>query len=79
MSAVWHSMLVPIDLCNKVIQARDASSDMEVANIESWLAQLVAHGDSYKAILNEAKLVASSQQIEVKFFRHRSTTSIKRT
>ena len=38
---------------------------MEVASIESLLAQLVALRDSWKAIWNEAKLVASSLQIEV--------------
>ena len=79
MSVVWHRILVPIDFCTKVIQASDATLDMEVANIESLLAQLVALRDSWKAIWNEAKLVASSLQIEVKIFRHCSTTARKRT
>ena len=35
--------------------------------------------DSWKIIWNEAKLVASSQQIEVKLSRHRSTTARERT
>ena len=74
MSVMWHRILVPIGFCNKVIQASDATLDMEVTNIESLLAQLVALRDSWKAIWNEAKLVASSLQIEVKNFRHRSTT-----
>ena len=65
MSVVWHTMLVPIDFCNKVIQASDATLDMEVANIESLLAQLVALRDSWKAIWNEAQTDASSLQIEV--------------
>ena len=34
---------------------------------------------SWKAVWNEAKLVASSLQIEVKLFRHCSTTVRKRT
>ena len=53
--------------CNKIIQAGDATSDMEVAYIESLLAQLVAFRDSnleWKAIWNEAKLVAFSLQIK---------------
>ena len=41
-SVVWHKILVPIDFCNNVIQASDATLHMEVANIESLLAQLVA-------------------------------------
>ena len=51
---------------------------MEVANIESFIAQLVALRGSWKAIWNEAKLVASSLQIEVKLFRDRSTPPRKR-
>ena len=79
MSVVWHRILVPIDFCNKVIQASDTTLDMEVANIESLLAQLVALRDSWKAMWNEAKLVAFSLQIEVKLFKGRSTTTRKRT
>ena len=79
MSVVWHKILVPIDFCNKVIQASDTTLDMEVENIESLLAQLVALRDSWKAMWNEAKLVAFSLQIEVKLFKGRSTTTRKRT
>lgn len=79
MSVVWHRILVPIDFCNKLIQASDATLDMEVANIESLLTQLVALRDIWKAMWNETKLVASSLQIEVKLFTGRSTTSRKRT
>ena len=50
---------------------------MEVANIESLRAQLVTLRDSWKAIWNEAKLVASSLQIEVKLFRDRNYTARK--
>ena len=52
---------------------------MEVANIESFLAQLLALRDSWKAVWKEAKLVASSLQIEVNLSRHRSTTARERT
>ena len=79
MSVVWYRILVPIDFYNKIIQASDATLDMEVANIESLLAKLVALLDSWKAVWNEAKLVASSLQIEVKLFTDRSTTARKRT
>ena len=68
MSVVWHRTLVPIDFCNNIIQASDATSDMEASNIESLLVQLVAHRDSWKVTWNEDKLVASSPQIEEKTF-----------
>ena len=38
MSVVWYSILVPIDFCSNVIQASDATLDMGVTNVESWLA-----------------------------------------
>ena len=34
MSAVWYKVLPAIDICNKAIQARDATLDVEVSNIE---------------------------------------------
>ena len=74
MSVVWYRILVPIDFYNDVIQAIDANLDMEVANIESLLAQLVVLRDSWK----EAKLGASSLQMEVKLFGYRSTTARKK-
>ena len=75
MSIVWHKILIPIDFCNKVIQASDATLDMEVANIESLLAQLVALQDSWEAMWNEAKLVASSLHIEIKLYINCRTTA----
>ena len=47
--------------------------------MESLLAQLVALRDSWKAIWNEAKLIAFSLQLEVKLFRDRNSTAKKRT
>ena len=79
MSVVWYRILVSIDFYNKVIQASDLTLDMEVANIESLLAQLVAIRDSWKVIWNEAKLVASSRKMEVILIRDHSTTARKRT
>ena len=73
---MWYRILEPVDFSNK---ASDATLDMEVANIESLHAQLVALRDSWKAIWNEAKLVASSLQIEEKLSMDRSTTASKRT
>ena len=73
MPVVWYRILVHIDFCSKIIQASDATLDMEVAIIESLLAQLVALRDSRNAAWNEAKLVASSLQIEAKLPMDRST------
>lgn len=65
--------------CGKVIQAIDATLDMEVGNIESFLAQLVPLWDSWEVMWDETKLVAFSLQIEVKLSRKCSTTVRKRT
>ena len=78
MSVVWYRILVPIDVYNNVFQASDATLDMEAANIESSLTQqLVALQDSLKAVWNEAKLVASSLQIQVTLLRDRITMTEK--
>ena len=45
MSVVWYRILVAIDFCSKVIQDSDATLDMEVANIESMHAEIVALQD----------------------------------
>ena len=65
MSVVWYRIPVPIDFCSNDIQVSDATLDMEDANVESLLAQLVARRDSWKAVWNEAKQVASSLQVDV--------------
>ena len=41
MSAVWYKVLATMDICNKVIQARDATLDVEVSNIETLLEDLM--------------------------------------
>ena len=79
MSIVWYRILVPVGICYKVIQVSDATLDMEVTNIESLLAQLVDLRDSWKTIWNEAKLVASSVQIEVRLSMDRRNTARKIT
>ena len=53
---------------------------MEVANVENLLVQPEAFRESWKAsVRNEAKLVASSLQIEVGLFSQHSTIARKRT
>ena len=41
MTAVWCKMLAAIDICNKVIQARDAILEAEVSNTETLLEDLM--------------------------------------
>ena len=41
MSAVWYKVLFATDICNKVIQARDATLDVEVSNLETFLESLM--------------------------------------
>ena len=52
---------------------------MDIANIESLLTQLVILRDIWDAVWIEAKLVASSLQIEVELPRDRSTTARRGT
>ena len=53
MSVMWNRILVPTDLCNKINQAFDGSTDMEFANMENQLAHHVALRDSWKAVWYE--------------------------
>ena len=52
---------------------------MEVAKMQSLLAQLLAIMVCWRALWSEAKLVASSLHIEEELLRQRSTTARKRT
>jgi hypothetical protein len=40
MACIWVSVLQPIDACNNAIQARDATLDVEVSNLESCVTNL---------------------------------------
>ena len=53
-SIVWYRILVPIDFCNKVIQASDAILDMKVANIENLL---VHNANFFGKMLGELELL----------------------
>ena len=58
MSAVWCKSLAAINICNQVIQSRDATLDVEVSNIETLLGDLVKLRSNWKGVWNEAKEVA---------------------
>ena len=82
MASTWYKILVPIDLCNKVIQARDATLDIEVQNIEELLQgliELTQLRNNWKPIWHEVKLVASNLGIEVTLSRGRGGKRRKMT
>lgn len=80
MSAVWHKVLAAIYICNKVIQARDATFDVEVSNIETLLEDLMKFRlSNWKNIQNEAKEVASNLELEIKLCHGRGCVGRKRT
>ena len=57
MSALWYIILAAIDICNKVVQARDATLDVEVSSNETLLEDLIKSRINWKGIWNEAKEV----------------------
>ena len=67
MSAVWHRMLAAIDISKKVIQARDATLDQEVSNIETLLGYFMKLRSNWKGIWNEIKEVALDLKVKIKF------------
>ena len=71
MSSIWFKTLAPIDTSNKIIQARHATVDMEVSNIEILIKNLQDLRSDFKRILSEAKEVANNLGIEIKFERQR--------
>lgn len=71
MSSMWLKILVEIDHTNQVIQARDATIDVEVSNLRSLLEHLKKLKDSWSAILNQSELVASAMGIPPEFPTHR--------
>jgi len=59
-SALWLKVLVPIDQRNQVIQAREATVDVEVSNLRSLSEELKELRSQWPMILSESKLVANS-------------------
>ena len=77
--AVWCKILAAIDICNKTIQARDATLDVEVSNIETLLEDLVKLRSNWKGTWKEAKEVALNLKMEIKFCQGRGHVARKRT
>jgi len=60
MSSVWYKTLHAIDIRNKILQARNATLDIEVANIESLLEDLNQIRSSWDKFSFECKIVAET-------------------
>ena len=59
LAAIWFKILSAIDIRNKVLQARNATLDVEVRNVESLIDDLKYLRDQWSNILSEAKIVVS--------------------
>ena len=58
--AVWFKILSKIDICMKVTQARQATLDTEVANIQQLLNDLAELRNNWQAVWNKVTTVASN-------------------
>lgn len=67
MSAIWLKILVAIDQRNQIIQARDATIDVEVSNLKSLLNDLKDLREKWSSILRESMLVADGMEISKEF------------
>ena len=71
MSCIWVKVLGAIDLRNKILQARNATLDVEVKNIDCLLDDLLYLREGWPSILNEARIVANGFGISTEFPRKR--------
>ena len=60
MSAIWIKVLTAIDIRNQIIQARDATIDVEVRNLDSLLDDMKELRGDFHKILTEAQHVAGA-------------------
>ena len=67
MSAVWYTILQAIDPRNQVIEARDATIEVEVRNLDDLLTELKTIRDNWFSIFEEAKSVAEALNINTQF------------
>ena len=70
MSAISLKILVEIDNRNQVIQARKATVDVEVSNLNSLLSDLKFR-NKWPDILTQSKLVASAMNVPAEFSKKR--------
>ena len=64
---VWHKVLATINYRSTVLQARNATIDVEITNLSSLLVELNTIRDSWDTILNECRYLGASLQINTEF------------
>ncbi|XP_065684242.1 uncharacterized protein LOC136096651 [Hydra vulgaris] len=65
MSAIWFKVLTAINYTNLVLQARNATLDVEVTNIKRLIDELKTLRDKWDSIMVESKLVANTLNISL--------------
>lgn len=64
MASLWLKVLTAINFRNLLLQAREATLDVEVANIRDLIGDLKQLRDKWDDVLSESKLVAESCGVE---------------
>ncbi|XP_065658497.1 uncharacterized protein LOC136083014 [Hydra vulgaris] len=72
-------VLAAINYRSTVLQARNATIDVEITNLSSFLVELNTIRDSWDTILNECRLLGTSLQINRVFSGKKNTKRKKRT
>ncbi|XP_065651251.1 uncharacterized protein LOC136079441 [Hydra vulgaris] len=85
LAKIWHKVLAAINYRSTVLQARNATIDVEITNLSNLLVELNTIRDSWDTFLNECRLLGTSLQINIEFSgkkftkRKRTTHELKRT
>ena len=75
MACIWEKILRPIDACNNAIQGKDATLDVEVANLESCIRHLNDIDSKWPEIVDEAVEMAEKANVDPKLPQKRSESS----
>ena len=73
LASVWYKVLYAIDIRNKILQVREQTIDVEVANVKSLLDDLELLRNKWDQILSECQAVASNLNIDASFPSSRPT------
>ena len=65
MASIWFKVLTAINFRSTVVQARNATLDVEVDNIQSLIQDFKHLRDSWDTILAESKLVAGGMNVRM--------------
>ena len=77
-SAGWQKVVLAIDIFNNVIQARDASLDVKMYGIETFLGDFMKLRSNRKGIRNEVKEATLNLRMDFKFCHERGHVDRKR-